>query len=132
MSRVQANASLALRLWEACSHGDAEQLRELLTADVVWRAAGHNPYSGEVKGVEGVLDQLARRGEDVDELRSQLRDIFGSAGGAVIWATTLAERGPVTLHLDCLMLLQIANGRVYEVTSVPLDQARNDAFWRLQ
>ncbi len=132
MGPAHPNAIVARRLWESFGDADVVSLRELLTPDVIWRSHGSNPYSGEVKGIDETLDHLARRGESVDELRSEVREIFASAGGAVIWATTNAERGPKVLHSDFLMLLRIADGRVYEVSAVPMDQRHNDEFWRLQ
>jgi ketosteroid isomerase-like protein len=126
------NAVVARRLWEGFCEGDGDLLRELLTANLVWRNHGEHPFAGEVKGVEEIFDSIARSGEDVDELRSSAREIFASAGGAVIWGTTYAERGPKVLHTDYLLLLRIADGRVYEVSAVPMDQRHNDEFWRLQ
>jgi ketosteroid isomerase-like protein len=132
MATAHPNAIVARRLWEAFGDGDVARLRELLTPDVLWRSHGSNPYSGEVKGIEAVLDLMARSGESVDELRSVVREIFASDAGAVVWATTNAARGPKILHIDFLLLLRIADGRIYEVSSVPTDQRHNDEFWRLQ
>lgn len=132
MTPARTHTLVARRLWEAFSDADVELLRELLTPDVVWRTCGENPFTGEAKGVDETLELLARSGEGVDELRSNVRQIYGSADGAVIWASLSAERGPKSLRVDFLMLLRIAEGRVYSVSSVPVDQRRNDEFWRLQ
>jgi ketosteroid isomerase-like protein len=126
------NAVLARRLWEAFCDGDAAGLEALLTPDVVWRFAGRNPFSGETKGVDASLERFARGAESVEELRSELIDVFANDRGAVLWIRTHAERGPVVLDVDTLLLLRVADGRIYEASSVPLDQRRNDEFWRLQ
>jgi uncharacterized protein len=126
------NALLARRLWEAFCDGDASALEALLTPDVVWRYAGRNPFSGETKGVDASLERIARGAESVEEMRSELIDVFANDRGAVLWMRTHAERGPVVLDVDYLLLLRVADGRIYEVSSVPVDQRRNDEFWRLQ
>ena len=132
MRTPHPNAVVARRMWESFGAGDVEGLEQVLAPDVLWRAYGSNPYTGEVKGLRQMLNHLARSGETVDELRSEVREIFAGEGGAVIWATTDAARGPKVLHVDYLLLLRIAEGRVYEVSSVPMDQRHNDEFWRLQ
>jgi ketosteroid isomerase-like protein len=98
----------------------------------VWRFAGRNPFSGETKGVDASLERIARRAESVEELRMELLDVFANDRGAVLSIRSHAERGPVVLDVDYLLLLRVADGRIYEVSSVPVDQRRNDEFWRLQ
>jgi ketosteroid isomerase-like protein len=132
VAQTRPNAVIARRLWEAFCDGDASRLEELLTPDVVWRSAGRNPFSGEMKGVDASLEQIARGAESVEDLRSELIDVFANDRGAVLWIRTHAERGPVVLDVDYLLLLQIADGCIYEVSAVPMDQRRNDEFWRLQ
>lgn len=132
MSHAHPNALLARRLWEAFCDGDAGSFEELLSPDVVWRSSGRNPFSGETKGVDASLERIARGAESVEDLRSKLIDVFPNDRGAVLWIRTHAERGPVWLDVDNLLLLRIAEGRIYEVFAVPMDQQRNDEFWRLQ
>lgn len=132
MASSHPNARFARRLWEAFCDGDVSLLEELLAPDVVWYSHGRNPYSGEVKGVGPSLEMIARSAESVDELRSELVEIFAGDSGAVIWIRSHAERGPVTLDGDYLLLLRIAAGRAFEVSTVPVDQRRSDDFWRLQ
>lgn len=126
------NAALACRLWTALSDGDAPLLRQLLAPAVIWRAHGDNPFTGEAKGIDELFDLLARSAETVDDLRSELRDIYASDRGAVFRATTYAERGPKLLHTEWLVVLRIEDGRVVEVSSVPVNQRHNDEFWRLE
>lgn len=132
MAASHPNALFARRLWDAFCDGDVSLLEELLAPDVVWHTHGRNPYSGEVKGVDASLEMIARSAEGVDVFRSELVDVLAGDTGAVIWARSHAERGPVTLDVDYLLLLRIAGGRAYEVSTVPVDQRRNDEFWRLQ
>jgi ketosteroid isomerase-like protein len=132
VAQAHPNAVVARRLWDALCDGDVSQLEALLTPDVVWRSAGRNPLSGEVKGVDASLEWIARSAESVEDLRSALIDVFANDRGAILWIRTHAERGPVVLDVDFLLLLQIADGCIYEASAIPMDQRRNDEFWRLQ
>lgn len=130
MTDAHPNAVLAGRLWEAFCDGDASLLEELLSPGVVWRSAGRNALAGEVKGVPRTLERIARGAEDVEDLRSRLLDVFANDRGAVLWIRTHAERGPLMLDVDYLLLLRIEDGSIYEVSAVPMDQQRVDEFWR--
>ena len=131
MGEAHPNSLLARRLWDAFCDGDASLLEELLSPAVVWRSGGRNPFSGEVKGVSGTLERIARGAENVEDLRSKLLDVFANDRGAVLWIRTHAERGPIVLDVDYLLLLRIEDGSIYELSAVPMDQQRVDEFWRL-
>ncbi len=126
------NRVVARRFWEAAAAGDPEAILALFSPDTVWRALGDNPIAGEYHGPEKVLGYMARLGETVDELRSDLDDIFVSDRGAVIRYHVAARRGPKRLDGDYVMILVIEAGRILEVTVVPSDQQQSNAFWRLE
>ena len=133
MASEHPNAALARRLWQAISEGDGSALvGELLAPDVVWRSYGDNPLAGEAKGVEASLERLARIGENVDELRTELREVYAGEHGAVIWARTHAERGPKVLDGHLLVHLRIEGGHIVSASVVAMDQRRNDEFWRVE
>ena len=126
------NRVVARRFWDATAAGDPETILTLFSPDIVWRAHGDNPMAGEYHGPEKVLSYMARLGETVDELRDELDDIFVSERGAVIHYHVSARRGPKRLDNDFLMILGIEAERILEVTVVPTDHRRSDAFWRLE
>ena len=125
------NVQVAKRLWDAAARSDVDALYRLYARDVVARTHGRNPLAGEVKGVRPVLEHAARAAEGVDDLRSELIDVYASDRGAVIHYRIAAERGASRLDDEALLLLTIVDGRIVRSEAVPLDQARNDAFWRL-
>ncbi len=127
-----ANRVVARRFWQASAAGDPEAILALFSPDIVWRAHGDNPIAGEYRGPEKVMGYMARLGETVDELRSDLDDIFVSDRGAVIHYHVSARRGPKRLDNEYVMILSIEAGRILEVTVVPTDQRPSDAFWRLE
>ena len=124
------HVALARTLWTAVADGDAESVRLLLARDVVWRSIGSHPRAGEYRGHDGVLDYLASAGETVDGLESSLHGIYLGDDGAIIWYHVDARRGRKRLSMDFVLRLRIRESRVTEALVVPVDQRRNDAFWR--
>jgi len=121
---------IARRLWAAIADGNADDVRDLLADEVVWRASGQNRVlAGDHHGPEGVLDFLATVGEFTDEFNSELRDIFYSERGAVISYHATARQADKKLVMDYLLLLTIEDGQIVAAWSVPLDQHANDGFW---
>ena len=126
------NRALARRFWEATAAGDSAAIVALLSPDIVWRSHGDHPFAGEHHGPEKVLSYLARLGETVDELRSEVRDIFTSVRGAVIHYQVSARRGPKRLENDTLLILRIDADRIFDATVVPVSQRKSNEFWRLE
>jgi ketosteroid isomerase-like protein len=121
---------LARALWAAVADGDAESVRLHLAEDVVWRSVGTHPRAGEYRGQDGVLDYLASAGETVDQLESSLCGIYLGQDGAIIWYHVDARREKKHLSMDFVLRLRIHELRVTEALIVPVDQRRNDAFWK--
>ena len=129
MSGDHPNLTLARRLWGATAKADAATIRELLADDVVWRAAGENPLSGDYHGSEGVVRYLTLVAETADKVRSDLETIYFNDDGAVLSYRVSASRGPRELEMAILLVLHIAGGKITRATSVPVDQSANDDFW---
>ena len=133
MSGEHPNAALMRRLWEAGAIGDADTICDIYAPDVVLRAHGASgPLVGEYKGIAEVLDYLARTGEIVEDFRAELLAIYPSDSGAVIRYRSVAEGGGKHLDMEYLYEVAIARGRIVRATLVPIDQRRNDEFWRSQ
>ena len=128
------NLSLMRRLWEASARGDAEALSVGYAPDAVLRAYGGpvSPRTGEYKGIDEILDYLASAGETVDDLSSEMLEMYTSDGGVVVRYRTLATRGDQHLDMQYLYIAAIEAGRIVRATLVPMDQRRNDEFWRTQ
>jgi len=124
------HVALARTLWTAVADSDAETIRLLLAEDVVWRSVGHHPRAGEYRGHAGVLDYLASAGESVDRLQSSLVSVYLGEDGAIIWYHVDARRGRKTLAMDFALRLQIRDSRITEALVLPVDQRKNDAFWK--
>jgi ketosteroid isomerase-like protein len=117
------------RLWEAAARGDPAGVTALYQPWAVVRAGGHSPLAGEFKGSDVIVDYFGRIGEMVDDLRSELLDVYTSDEGAVMRYRTVADRGPHHLDMEFLFVAKIAGGRILEADLIPADQQRYDAFW---
>jgi len=124
------HVALARTLWTAVADGDAAVIRLLVSDDVVWRSVGNNPRAGEYRGPAGVLDYLASAGESVDRLQSTLEAIYVGEDGAIVWYHVDARRGRKSLSTDFVLRLRVRESRVIEALVVPVDQRKNDAFWK--
>jgi hypothetical protein len=130
MLRDHPHAALMRRLWNAAARGDAEGVCDAYGPGAVLRAHGDNALAGEYKGGRAIIDYLARSAELVDDLRSELIEVYASDRGAVIHYRTIADRGPRHLDMEYLFIGRVANGRIVEVDLLPTDLPRHDAFWR--
>jgi ketosteroid isomerase-like protein len=125
------NDRLARAIWTATSSGDADALREQLAPDVVWNAHSAGALSGECRGVEAVIELLARAGDLVDDLRMDLSDMLVSDRGAVASYHLTARRGDRVLDTDMLLVSHIREGRVTELFTVPVNAEESNRFWSL-
>jgi ketosteroid isomerase-like protein len=121
--------TLTKAFWEAVAAADADALRLLLAEDIVWRAAGLNPLSGDYRGVDEVLGYFADIGERVDALASALTSVYVNDEGAVVEYHVSARRGSHHLEMDYLLRLRMDGGRVKDAVLVAVDQRQNDDFW---
>ena len=123
------NAEVARALWEAIAEGDPGEVAALLAPDVVWTVPGENELAGCFRGPDEVIDFLARAGEAMDEMRSNVGCVMSDADCAVLIHHVSARRDEKRLEMDFFLLLRVAGGRILSVVSVPFDQAVVDDFW---
>jgi ketosteroid isomerase-like protein len=133
MPLPNSHVELAHHVWDATAFFNDTATTEIYTPDVVLRVRGGNPLCGEFKGDAALLGQFARWAELVDDLCSDLLEIFSSEDGALLRYRVQATRGEQHLdqHLDAEFHLsfRVAGGRIYEVEIVAKDAERTDAFW---
>ena len=122
------NSAVARRMWLATAEGDSRALERVLAEDVVWRAHGSNPLSGEFRSRDVVIGRMAELADRVDDLRLSLCDVFSSSQGAVISYEFWARRGRQVLESSMMLRLRIEAGRITECDLVPEDQGELDTF----
>ena len=122
--------AIAQRLWDAVAHGDAAQLRAILSPKIQWRTYGGSDLAGTFVGIDAALDVLASVGDLTDDLRSDLIDIFVNDRGAVLRTRVEAHRGSQELKVEQLVVLTIEGDQIVQMMSVTNDQAQSDRFWK--
>lgn len=130
MARDAANLALARQIWDATAKGDPTALGEILSDEVVWITHGENPVAGRFEGRCAVIEYLAQIGDLVDDLRSELKEIYAAPSGAVLFYHVLARRGPKLLDMDFFLRIRTEEHRVSLIDSVPVDQGPTDEFWK--
>lgn len=123
------NAAIARDLWIATSESDEAGIRRLLAPDVEWRTFTSGSLAGSLRGADAVLDLLARSGEIVDSLTSDLIDIYASDDGAVTHYRVSAHLGPRHLETQAMLVMRIRSGQIVSAFAVPVDAQANDTFW---
>lgn len=123
---------IAYTLWEAIASGDVRALGDVLAEKCAWRMPGRSALAGVHEGTGGIAAFMARVGELSEELTAELRDVFVSDRGAVLYYAIEARRGQDTLDTEHLFCIQIEEGLITEGFFAPVDQERYDNFWRCQ
>lgn len=128
MSDEHPNAALIRRLFDAFGR-DPKVIAAALSRDIVWRVPGNTAMSGEYRGPREVVEFLRRTGTETDgSYRSRLHTVLANDEWAVAIYRALGTRNGIDLDVDQALVMRLADGRIKDVTAVPLDSAF-DAFW---
>jgi ketosteroid isomerase-like protein len=123
------NASLIRDALRAVARGESETLKQLCADGIQWHATGRTPWAGDHEGIDAVLDYLGRMGEAADVFDVDLTDLLVSEERAVTVMQVSARRGDRRLAVQFVILYWIAEGKIAEVCSAPLDPHATDVFW---
>lgn len=128
MSDEHPNAALIRRLFDAFGR-DPKVIAAALSRDIVWRVPGNTAMSGEYRGPREVVEFLRRTGTETDgTYRSRLHTVLANDEWAVAIYRAMGTRNGIDLDVDQALVMRLADGRIKDVTAVPLDSAF-DAFW---
>jgi uncharacterized protein len=123
------NAALLERAFAAFGR-DALVVARTLADDIVWRVPGSNAMSGEYVGRDATL-QFLRQTLVLSggTYRTELKYVVADDDRAVAVYRAQGEREGRTLDIDQALFCEIHDGRIADVTAVPLDFPAFDAFW---
>ena len=130
--REENNLEVARRLWEGISSADLRALRDLFSPKLEWTSHGRGTLAGHFYGPDAVLGLMARSGEIVDELSASLLSLYAGAKGAIIRYRLRADRGPLHLDTEHLLILEIDGEQITSLVTIPSDQYENDRFFAMQ
>ena len=128
MTGEHPNAALTRRLFSAFGR-DPKVIAAALARDIVWRVPGDTVMSGEYHGTREVVEFLRRTGTETGgTYSSRLHTVFaGDDWGVAIYRATGRRKG-IDLDVEQALVIRFADGKLKEVTAVPLDPTF-DAFW---
>ena len=123
------NAELLRRAFAAFGR-DALVVARSFAEDIVWRVPGTNAMSGEYVGRDATL-QFLRQTLVLSggTYRTELKYVVADDERAVAVYRAQGEREGRTLDIDQALFCVIRDGRLADVTAVPLDFPAFDAFW---
>ncbi len=128
MSEEHRNAALIRRLFDAFGK-EPMVIAAALSRDVVWRVPGDTVMSGEYRGPRAVVEFLRRTGTETGgTYRSRLHSVLADDEWGIAIYRAMGTRNGIELDVDQALVMRLADGRITEVTAVPLDSAF-DAFW---
>ena len=128
MNGDHPNAALIRRLFAAFGR-DPKVIAAALARDVVWRVPGNTIMSGEYRGPREVVEFLRRTGIETEgTYRSRLHTVLANDDWAIAIYRAMGSRNGIDLDVDQALVIRCEDGRLKEVTAVPLDAAF-DAFW---
>ena len=123
------NAELLERTFGAFGR-DPLAVARTLADDVVWRVPGSNAMSGEYDGRDAVLrflrQTLVLSG---GTYKTELRYVVADDDRAVAVYAARGTREGRTLDIDQALFCVIRDGKIADVTAVPLDFPAFEAFW---
>jgi ketosteroid isomerase-like protein len=124
------NAAVVRRLFTAFAERDALAVAAVLDDDVVWRVGGRTPLSEEYRGRREVVRFLGLTTALTDgTYRSELLYALADDTHAVAVYRARGRRGERAIDIVQILLCEVRDGRLVDVTAVPTDQALFDAFW---
>jgi ketosteroid isomerase-like protein len=127
---MKENAEVVRNGYDAFGKGDLETLRELISADVVWKVPGKNLVSGDKKGIEATLAYFTQLFELSDgTVKAEPLDVAVGADHVIVTQLTTGERNGKSLRLDAVLVFSFRDGKISGCSEFENDQYRLDEFF---
>ena len=126
------NVDRMRRGYEAFGKGDLDTLRELFSPDIVWHTGGHNPLTGDYKGIDEVFGLFGKLFEMTNgDMKQDVHDLLANDEHGVALTHIRASRPDGrTMDMNQVAVFHHdANNRVTEAWILPEDTTAADAFF---
>lgn len=129
--QAAVNREALRRGYEAFQSGNLDLLRnELFDPDIVWHNPGHNQFSGDLKGVDAVIDSFVKQFEITGgTFKVDVHDLLASDDHAVAIATVSGERDGRRISDMYTHVCHFRDGKLIEAWIVDFDPAMVDALF---
>jgi ketosteroid isomerase-like protein len=118
---------VARRFLSVLGHPDAEVVKSVAVADIVWTYPGNSRISGEARGIEGVMaraNRVASYGVKVEIVRS----VFGY-GGMALLQHNVGERNGVEFDEDLVAVFSFRGDKISRLDVYLADTEGADRFF---
>ena len=127
---MKENAEVVRNGYDAFGKGDLETLRELFSADVVWKVPGKNLVSGDKEGIEATLAYFTQLFELTDgTVKAEPLDVAVGAERVIVTQLTTGERNGKSLRIDAVLVFSFRDGKISGCSEFENDQYRLDEFF---
>lgn len=110
--------------------GISRPLRELTTADVVWKVPGKSLVSGDKKGIDATLAYFTQLFELTDgTVKAEPLDVAVGADHVIVTQVTSGERNGRSLRLDAVLVFSFRDGKISGCSEFENDLYRLDEFF---
>jgi len=114
----------------AFARGDAEQIRCVVTPDVVFHAGGHSQFAGDYRGIDTILAMFGRLVQATNgTLEVEVHDMLANDQHGVILLREKAQRNGETLEFEVTDVHHFRDGRISEIWSQPADERAFEEFF---
>jgi ketosteroid isomerase-like protein len=123
----QEAIELTKKGYAAFQSGDMDTLRGLFTEDTLWHFGGHNPLSGDKRGIDAVLENFMKTFERTGgTFKIDIHDILASDNHVVVLGTQSGTRSGKTLQSNYVQVTHLRDGKVAESWLIAEDPDAGD------
>lgn len=127
----EQNLELATRGYELFGKADLDTMKkEIFSPDVVWRTEGFAPFETEYKGIEAVVGYFGGLFErSGGTFKAEPLHVYADDDRAVVIQHVTGTRAGKLLDTRMVLVFEIHDGRVFEVTQFGAEPSKLEAFW---
>ena len=116
--------------YAAFASGDVAAATGNFADDIVWHVSGHNPLSGDYKGVQEVMGYFAKIMETSGgTFKLDIHDVLANDEHATVLARASAQNGDKSLQQNVVHVWHMSDGKAQEYWGFTEDQKTADEFF---
>jgi len=131
VNTARQNAEVVRRGYTAFNAADMKTLTDLFQANSTWYSPGNNPMAGTFKGRDAIMAHFAKIGsETAGTFKANLKNLAICDDGQIvgIQSNTGTRKGK-QLNIDCCIVFELKDGKVFSGREFLVDLYTWDKFW---